>query len=103
MNASSLLESLTCATVGTTEPNGAFEQWSLFPNPTTGAGFSVKLPPSEVSAHLFVFDLLGKVVYQENNLAGQSYVLLNDLPAGVYTVQVLHPAKRFELKQLIIK
>lgn len=101
-NATTLLESLTCAIVGANEPSTAFEHWAIFPNPSAGEGFNVQLPESAVSADLVVFDLLGKTVFQQKNLSGQQFVPLNGLPKGVYTVQILHPSKRFELKQLVV-
>jgi len=103
VNTTTLLESLTCATVGLTEAAVTFEPWSIFPNPASGEGFRVQLPESETSADLMVFDLLGKIVFQQKNIANQTYVPTNNLPKGVYVVQVLHPSKRFESKPLVIK
>ncbi len=103
INATTLLESLTCATVGLAEPAAAVEHWSLFPNPSSCEGFSIQLPESDTPADLVIFDLLGKIVFQQKRIANQQYLLLNGLPKGIYVVQMLHPSKRFELKQLIVR
>ena len=102
VNTTTLLESLTCATVGLTEAATTIEPWSIFPNPSS-EGFRVQLPESETSTDLRVFDLLGKLVYQQKNIVDQTYVQTNGLPKGAYVVQILNSGKRFELKQLIVR
>jgi len=102
VNTTTLLEYLTCATVGLTEAATTFEPWSIFPNPSS-EGFRVQLPESETSADLRVFDLLGKLVYQQKNIIDQTDVQTNGLPKGAYMVQLLNSDKRFELKQLIVR
>ncbi|MFN0176448.1 MAG: T9SS type A sorting domain-containing protein [Saprospiraceae bacterium] len=103
VNATTLLESLACAMVGIDESPAEFEQWAIYPNPTSGEGFNIQLPESESSADLQVLDLLGKIVFQQKNVVSQQFVHLNNLPKGIYLVQVLHPYKQFALKQLVIK
>ncbi len=101
VNATTLLESLTCATVGTNEVGAILEPWSIFPNPAT-EGFTVQLPTSVASADLIVYDLVGKQVMVQKNITSLEHINLNQLPKGLYLVQVLHPDYRFELKQLVI-
>ena len=103
VNATTLLESLSCLTVGIDDVELGLEQWALFPNPATADGFSIQLPETDSPAQLLVFDLLGKIVFQQNNVAGLQHILLNNLSKGVYTVQMLHPNKQFALKQLVVK
>lgn len=103
VNATTLLESLACATVGAEEPASVLEPWSIFPNPSTGEGLTIQLPVTVSTAHLVVYDLLGKVVFQQQNLGNQQTVNLNKLPKGLYTVQIINPGKRFELKHLVIQ
>jgi len=103
VNATTLLESLTCATVGIDEAASLFEQWSIYPNPSSGEGFSIQLPELGNNAGLLVFDLLGKIVFQQQNIVNQQFMHLNSLPKGIYLVQVLHPDKRFALKRLVIE
>jgi para-nitrobenzyl esterase len=101
VNATTLLESLTCATVGINEPVFSMEHWSIFPNPTSG-GFSVQLNGSISNADLILFDQLGKLVLQQHNVENQQFIPLIGIPKGLYMVQVLHPNKQFEIKQLVI-
>ncbi|MDO8368664.1 MAG: T9SS type A sorting domain-containing protein, partial [Saprospiraceae bacterium] len=103
VNTTTLLESITCATVSVKELATVLEQWSIFPNPSAGDDFSIHLPESETTVDLVIFDLLGKVVFQQKSIANQQFVHLNGLPKGIYMVQVLHPGIRFELKQLVIQ
>jgi para-nitrobenzyl esterase len=103
VNATTLLESLACATVGTDELSSDLESWSIFPNPNNGESINIQLPASVSTANIVVYDLLGKVVFQQQNLDNQQTVNLNKLPKGLYTVQIIHPGKRFELKQLVIQ
>ncbi|MBC7778130.1 MAG: carboxylesterase family protein [Phycisphaerae bacterium] len=104
VNATTLLESLTCTTVGIDEPTSSVEPWSIFPNPSSGEGFNIQLPESEASSvDLSLLDLLGKVVFHQKSISNHQYVALNNLPKGIYVVQIVHPSKRFELKQLVIQ
>jgi para-nitrobenzyl esterase len=103
VNATTLLESLACATVGTDELSSDLESWSIFPNPNNGESINIQLPASVSTANIVVYDLLGKVVFQQQNLDNQQTVNLNKLPKGLYTVEVQHPGKRFELKRLVIQ
>ncbi len=103
VNTTTMLESLSCATVGIDAPISAFEPWGLFPNPTTSEGFTILLPESGITADLVVFDILGKAVFQQQNITNQQFIHLNNLPKGIYAAQIMQPGKRFELKQLVIK
>lgn len=102
VNATTLLESLACATVGTLESPEAFESWTMFPNPNAGQGISLALPSSTLSADLRVLDLSGKVVFEQKSITNHQFVSFNNLPKGMYAVQILHPTQRFALKPLVI-
>lgn len=102
VNITSLLESLTCATVGTVDHNSSYETWGLSPNPTTTDGFSIQLPPNISNADLTVFDLTGKVIHQAKQVANNGSVQLHSIPKGIYLVQISHPEKRFEVKPLVV-
>lgn len=103
VNTTTLLESLACATVDAKEPVIGLEAWSLFPNPASEKGFTVQLPETSGAGELRVYDLWGKVVYQKQQIMGQQWIQTSHLPKGVYAVQILHPDKRFEIKQLVIQ
>lgn len=103
VNATTLLESLACATVEANEPVSVLEPWSIYPNPSNGEVLTIQLPNAVATADLLVYDLLGKVVFQQQYIGNQTTVSLSKLPKGLYTVQLIHPGKRFELKQLIIQ
>lgn len=104
VNTTTLLESLACATVDAKEPSSVdLEAWSLFPNPASEKGFSVQLPENMGTVDLRVVDLWGKVVYQKPQIMGQQWIQTSHLPKGIYVVQILHPGKRFEIKQLVIQ
>lgn len=103
VNATTLLESITCAAVGTEEPNQVLEPWSVFPNPNSGEGFSIQFAASDAQTDLMIFDLLGNLVFQQRNMVDQQFVPLNHLPKGIYAVQISQPGKRFELKRLTIQ
>ncbi|MFN0213245.1 MAG: T9SS type A sorting domain-containing protein [Saprospiraceae bacterium] len=104
VNATTLLESLACAMVGVGEPTvQPFEQWSLYPNPSVDGSIGIQLPESDERADLMVFDPLGRIVFQQKGIQNQQFVQILNLSKGIYLVQVLHPSKRFELKQLVIE
>ena len=102
VNATTMLESITCATVGVDDLSNAMEPWSIFPNPATSAGFTLQLPVSVTTSDLRMYDLLGKLVLQEQNIRDQQVIQLNNLPQGIYSVQILHAYKRFEVKQVVV-
>lgn len=103
VNTTTLLESLACATVDASEPLANAETWSISPNPNNGEGFLLQWTETVPAADVMVFDVQGKVVFQQKSVANQSFVSLTALPKGMYIVQVLHPAKRFELKKVVIE
>jgi hypothetical protein len=79
--------------VGTDELSSDLESWSIFPNPNNGESINIQLPASVSTANIVVYDLLGKVVFQQQNLDNQQTVNLNKLPKGLYTVELSTLAK----------
>lgn len=102
VNTTTLLESLTCATVSAQEPVLATEPWALFPNPSQADGFYVQLPQMAGSVDLQIFDAAGKLVRQKAQLNHQSFMPLNNLSGGIYYVQLTHPTLRFAPKTLVV-
>lgn len=62
-----------------------FTTINLYPNPTAG-DFTLELP-FETESMVYVMDLVGKLVIQEQ-MIGQQQLSLNDHPAGMYMVRV---------------
>lgn len=102
VNATTLLESLTCPVVGTTEAHINQAPWSLYPNPTA-SGITVQLPNGILTADLNLYDLIGNKVLEQKNLSDQGFVNLQSLPKGIYMAQLIHSNTRFECKQLVIQ
>lgn len=102
VNATTLLESITCATVGVTDLKQQTERWSIFPNPNTGENLHLQLPENVTGVDLGVFDMMGKQVMTHKNLANQQAISLAPLPSGIYVLQISHPSLKFELKRLVI-
>ncbi|MFK7933899.1 MAG: LamG-like jellyroll fold domain-containing protein [Saprospiraceae bacterium] len=63
----------------------------VFPNPTSGELTITATNLSETSTVITVFDLVGKVIYQQQlvpTAAFQQTIQLNNLPQGIYTIQL---------------
>lgn len=102
VNTTTLLESLTCATVSAKAPEYTAEPWGIFPNPNQTNGFFLQLPAIAGSVDLQIFDATGKLVRQKAQLNDQTFVPLNDLSAGLYYVHLIHPTFRFAPKSLVV-
>lgn len=106
VNATNLLESLTCSSVGAFEPYTWENSWSLSPNPNPGISLKLSLPVELITADVQVSNLLGVAFYQQRNVGNGEAINMPDLPAGVYLVQITDPAnptKRFAAKRLIVE
>jgi len=100
--ASTLLESLTCATTATQEKADA-QNWSVAPNPATG---SVRLtwPTTMQRAEVAAFDALGRVVMPWQPVDQQAVLSIANWPAGNYWLQLRDtsaPGQRFVAKTLV--
>ncbi len=77
--------------------NGAL---SVFPNPTFG---NITLKSGDPSAKtVILYDMLGKVVFSAEVSGGQNILSLEQIPAGVYHLQVLKEGRSL-LDQKLIK
>ncbi|HLP94178.1 MAG TPA: T9SS type A sorting domain-containing protein [Saprospiraceae bacterium] len=103
VNATTLLEDLTCSTVDAQEPLDAASPWTIFPNPNQGNGFYLQLPAEVAQVDLRIYDMTGKLAHSLSQANAQTMVALNHLPKGVYQVQLIHPDKQFAVKTLIIQ
>ncbi len=106
VEATDLLESLTCASTDAQEvfPADEPDYWTLGPNPSTGDAVQVYLPGGVGVADVRVFDLSGKLVLQKNGVADASAIQTGGMPSGVFSVQITdpaNPAREFPLRQLL--
>lgn len=79
--------------------------FSLFPNPNQGE-FVVKWEaPLEAGGQLFLFDLMGRLIEQQQLVQGQQYssFQLTDLPAGQYLLQYRSKTGQQEVQKVIIR
>lgn len=78
----------TCTGIG----EASYQPLNVYPNPTTGI-IQVEIPGS--GATIQVTDVLGKVVYTQQNLPiGKTVINLNENPAGIYFVVIKSGAKQ---------
>lgn len=104
VNTTSLLESLTCTTVGTQEVPSFTTPWAVFPNPVLGsAGFTLQLPGSIQTGQLVVYDAMGRIVLEQNAVQNQQTIPTPQLPKGQYWLRIVHPEYRFEVKPILIQ
>lgn len=105
VQSTTLLEKLTCATVGTDDPvRLSDEPWQVSPNPLTGDALRLTLPESVQAADVRVYDLTGRTVLLTTQVLTGGTVSATSLPAGMYMVQIIdpqQPSKIFEVKPLV--
>jgi len=105
VNVTTMLESLVCQTVSADEPGNWDFNWAVFPNPVREGSFTLQFPESVQQVTLNLYDLTGKTVFQTKNIQNRSVIRLNDIPAGIYSIQLFDendPAHQFAAKKLII-
>jgi len=68
------------------EEQGIADRIKIGPNPFTSE-LHIELPQEFANSELFIVDALGKIVYMNNGFNG-STLLLNDIPAGFYSLIV---------------
>ncbi len=103
VQATTLLESLTCALVSTQDVTVSAAAWSLAPNPAS-TQFSIKLPQGLQRAGVTIYNLQGQQLIQLQNIDNQSAISIEILPKGIYIVTVSdenEPGKKFESRLLI--
>ncbi len=106
VNATALLESLTCATVGVQAPSIVETNWSVSPNPNDGNQVRLHLPLEVKVADVQFLNMLGAVVFQTKNIGDNGLVSIPALAKGVYFIQLTDPnapAKRFAAKKLVVE
>ena len=101
--ASTLLESLTCATTATQETEEA-ENWSVMPNPAATGAIRFTLPTTMQWAEVAGFDALGRMVLPWQRVDQQTILSIGQWPVGHYWLQLRDaaaPDKRFMAKSLL--
>ncbi|HND89326.1 MAG TPA: alpha/beta hydrolase fold domain-containing protein [Saprospiraceae bacterium] len=87
-----LLERLTCETVGTFDAASvSLEPWACYPNPLVGDQLRLELPASVEQADMRVYDANGRLAILSNGVRSGGMVSFSGLPTGTYLVQVLDP------------
>lgn len=106
VNATSMLETITCSTVAVKEPWTWINNWSVQPNPAM-SGNSVRLafPLENPAETIRMFDLSGKMVLTLKLSGTETDISTAGLPAGAYVIEPVSFQQnklRFEPKVLII-
>ena len=63
--------------------------FAIYPNPVEDGKFKINLPIGMAHANIMIFDLLGKLIYQQNSEGQQSVEVRTTLKAGLYVVKVI--------------
>lgn len=95
LNATTLLESLTCqAVTGTDQPTNLIPEMKIIPNPVTGQFISLDLNHEIKQGNVSIIDASGRTVMQNVRYQdGEVVQLPAYLPAGNYTIRVTDLAK----------
>lgn len=101
VNATTLLESLTCTTTGVNVPVTA--EWAIFPNPASKDGITIRLPEEESAAEVRILDAMGKTVVFAGANGNLVQIATGVLPAGIYAVAVKGKAGVYGAKKLVIE
>ena len=73
----------------------------LYPNPTNGS-FHIKLPEEIQNGQLKIYNQLGQLVFEEQNLNGSFFEFDSNLLTGIYSVQLINEETKI-LKKLIVE
>jgi para-nitrobenzyl esterase len=103
VNASTMLEALTCSTVDATEPSWLISDWTLSPNPAIAGKVQLSWQETANPVMVNVYDVSGKVVMSQNLSNGRTELDVQALVPGVYFVEPIGAEKRFLAKTLIIE
>jgi hypothetical protein len=76
--------------------------FAMYPNPVKDGKFKIDLPTGMAHANILIFDLIGKLIYQQNSEGHQNVEIRTTLKAGMYVVKVL--SRTVDLtRKLIVK
>jgi len=106
VNATTMLESITCAAVGTQSPIAWENDWFVSPNPNAGQQFTVHLPENVSVADVQLVNLTGQLVHQQKGVNDDSLVRLPELAKGMYLIRLSEPGnagKRFVAKKFVVE
>ena len=65
----------------------SFAEVLVYPNPSTGS-YIVELPEGQTQAQMRVVDTSGKLVYQKELSQTKTQIVMNDLPSGMYIINI---------------
>ena len=79
------------------------EDVKVFPNPMTDR-VTVVLPPSVSSVNFTLFDILGRIIQQKNNILDKQFeVLRGDLPSGLYVYRIENKDGRIKMGKILME
>ncbi len=79
---------------------GLTARWSISPNPSHGTA-QLSFGRTVEQAQLRIIDLQGRVVFETANWSGEELNLPQELPAGVYVVDVQVPSARRAIRWIV--
>jgi N-acetylneuraminic acid mutarotase len=88
--------------VGINELNRNENLFSIFPNPVSGAQFTIKLDVELANATVTIYNVEGKVVLTENITSKEFTVNRNDLKDGFYFISIENKQQVLSVKKLIL-
>lgn len=103
LKTTTLLESLTCATVGTSQ-QVLRTDWAIAPNPAISGGtLQLYLPEDAGAVRVRIMDVLGKLVFEQDNVQQQAVIHCGQLSEGLYSVEIqAGDTQRFAVKKLVV-
>jgi len=104
VQATTLLESLTCATTPVFEATVPVISWQLAPNPVQNGMITVTLPEEIAVVNLHILDVTGREAARVLNVRSGVTIPLPSLGAGMYFIQLQHDSsERFEVKRIVVE
>lgn len=98
VNATTMLEDITCSTSGTQEQVQWINGWAVSPNPVTNGTITLQIPEAFENLSVKIVNAVGKLIYQQDNISDGSSIDVGQLVPGVYFVQVIQEvAQMFDL------
>jgi acetyl esterase/lipase len=102
VQATTLLESLTCAVTPAFEPTSPAISWQMTPNPVTNDLITLTLPATVEAVDVQVSDLAGRAIRRVQNVRSGEAIRLEAVMPAVYFVQLTDRAgHRFEVKRIV--
>jgi subtilisin family serine protease len=105
LNLKGMLDEVEAYCVSLNQNENEISGFALYPNPNSG-DFSIESKLDSERADIVIFNLVGAVVYSEtvSLISGAAKLSVLNLPAGVYTVQIIDSVTRqTAVSQMIVE